>query len=264
MRIVGSRDRFALTKWYFDVVDAEGRAAIAYRVRLSWRGLALSWQDVSLFEPCGAVRHRSSLIPTGSPTRRGRHLSWRPSVSSGGVEGDVLHPSTSRMLFQRGRAAVEWRCLSPAARLRIGCSTAPAVTGLGYAECLTMTTAPWRLPIKELRWGRWISSDGSHSLVWIRWSGPRPLALVFLNGALLVEPAISDRRIRAAELDLRLTPVRTLRERSLGQIVEPIRAVSRLVPKSFLSLQETKWLSTGRLLGGPETGWAIHERVTFR
>ena len=39
--------------------------------------------------------------------------------------------------------------------------------GLGYAEHLSMTIPPWRLPIDTLRWGRFLSPE--RSVVWIDW-----------------------------------------------------------------------------------------------
>ena len=65
MRRIGTP--FTLTKWYFDCVDAEARAVIGYWASLAWRGVALTWQNVTLFEPGKAPVSRSSLASALPP-----------------------------------------------------------------------------------------------------------------------------------------------------------------------------------------------------
>ena len=58
-------------------------------------------------------------------------------------------PPIHRRLFESADGIVDWTCEMPRARTRIG-----EVCGDGYAEVLHMTVPPWKLPIDELRWGR--------------------------------------------------------------------------------------------------------------
>jgi hypothetical protein len=168
-----------------------------------------------------------------------------------GIEGSwqALDPPVSQTLYDSD-GTVEWECCQPRGRaeVRIGHER---LRGLGYVERLTMTVPPWRLPIEELHWGRLLTEAGS--LVWIDWRGPRPLQLVFRNGA-EAEPALLAR----LELDRGLV----LRDGALGKTALAIvPQVGRLFPWRILRVQETKWRSRGVLDG--MSGWAIHEVVRW-
>jgi hypothetical protein len=123
------------------------------------------------------------------------------------------------------------------------------VTGLGYVEVLTLTLPPWRLPIDELRWGRFCAADGG--AVWIEWRGPHPLKLGLLDGA--PAPFMPER--------LGLRDHRVLRSGRIGETA--LAMIPRLdrLPGRVLGLSETKWLSRGALAGSE--GWAIHEVVRW-
>jgi hypothetical protein len=139
-------------------------------------------------------------------------------------------------------------------------------SGLGYAERLTLGHAPWRLPIDELRWGRWIASEGSRSAVWIDWRGPHPLTVVFVDGAREPSAVVGDDVISTGRAALTLTGRRVLHHRALRDIVGSSVALTRVLPAAWLEMQDCKWMSTGTLEvpgGRTETGWAIHEHVRF-
>ena len=48
--------------------------------------------------------------------------------------------------------------------------------GTGYAERLELSIRPWRLPIRELRWGRFVSEGAS--MAWIDWQGADPTEVI--------------------------------------------------------------------------------------
>jgi hypothetical protein len=75
---------------------------------------------------------------------------------------------------------IRWHCVCPNAdaTIRIGDDT---VQGLGYAEHLTMTLKPWRLPFDELRWGRFLSA--ADTLIWIQWRGSMSRTWIWVDGA---------------------------------------------------------------------------------
>ena len=112
-----------------------------------------------------------------------------------------------------------------------------------------MTVPPWRLPIEELRWGRFLSETGG--VVWIEWSGEKSASLRWHNGV---------RSEGALEVEFRDREV--LRE---GKLVETalrvIPNVHKLFPARILGLRESKWRS--RAVLGPAAGWAIHEVVRW-
>ena len=83
---------------------------------------------------------------------------------------------------------VDWHCVLPRGPVSAG-----AFNGLGYAEHLRLTIPPWRLPIRTLRWGRFLSPR--NSLVWIDWQGGFTSRTLFLNGRPAVAVALDDEAI---------------------------------------------------------------------
>ena len=145
-------------------------------------------------------------------------------------------------------------------------SDGTALSGLGYAERLTLGLPPWRLPIDELRWGRWIAADGGRSIVWIDWRGAQPLTAVFVDGVRHGAATVDDDRVAASDAVLLLTGRRVLHRRALSEVIGAAGPLARVFPAAWLGMEDRKWMSMGTLHGAgapPETGWAIHEHVRF-
>jgi hypothetical protein len=164
---------------------------------------------------------------------------------------------------------VDWSCEAPAATVTL---SSPALTGDGYAECLTLRLPPWRLPISELHWGRWACAASHRAIVWIAWRGRPPLTLVLLDGVPAPGARVEHDRIVAGDCELSLENGRVLDSRTLGDMVGGLGPVAARLPPSWQSLEDSKTLSVGTLRGQagagtraspPGTGWAIHERVRF-
>jgi hypothetical protein len=150
--------------------------------------------------------------------------------------------------------------------MQVTTSDGTALSGLGYAERLTLSIAPWRLPIEALRWGRWIAAEGGRSLVWIDWRGTHPLTAVFVDGVRQGAATVDDDRVAAADVILVLRDRRTLHQRALRDVIGAVGPLARMFPASWLDVEDCKWMSVGTLHGAggsPETGWAIHEHVRF-
>lgn len=259
---------FRLTKWYLDCVTPEGHATIAYVSDLSWRGLAFRYASV-LRHADGRSTTRTSLMRTEPPAVRGPVLRWScPRLGASGT-WQALVPAVAETLLSNRAGQVEWSCLQPAAKVTIrDAERAPhSVAGLGYAERLVTTIAPWRLPIRELHWGRFVSLDARTSIVWIDWRGDHAVRLAVRDGVRLGADIRADRIAFEDGAVLRLDQRDVLREGTLGSTV--LRAVPRLrsvLPRGILGVHECKWRSRGALAraGHPEIdGWAVHEVVGF-
>jgi hypothetical protein len=257
-------DAFTLTKWYLDCVDADGRAAIAYWTALGWRGLSISWHSVALYDPGAAPYERSSPARVPAPDRVGRGILWRTDPLACTLSCEPQIEPFSAHLPDDGRGVVEWRCEASAARTRVEISDHPGVEGCGYAERLLLTVAPWRLPIDEMRWGRWISADACRSIVWIDWRGAEPLTAVFVDGVRQARAMVTADKVTAGDFVLVLSRPRILHARSIGDIVGAVRPLRALLPAPWLAVEDRKCLSEGVLDGAnPAAGWAIHEIVRF-
>jgi hypothetical protein len=259
-------DRFVLTKWYLDSVDAGGRSAILYATALTWGRARVGWHGVSICEPDKPVAHRASVKPMPLPVRDGDRLAWRADPLGCTVNCTPSVSPFALRLLDRADGVLDWRCEAPAARMEITLSDAPPLLGVGYAECLSLTFLPWRLPIDEMRWGRWVSADGTRSLVWIDWKGPLPRTDVYLDGRPEPSPVVGDRDVQAGGVRLTMAPRRPLYSRSLGSALAGLGPLLKLLPASWRELEDEKSICRARLdgpSGRADDGWCIDEVVRF-
>lgn len=261
------RAPFTLTKWYVDCVAADGRAVIGYWASLAWRGVALTWQNVTLYEANRPPVSRSSLVTASPPEVAGETITWcAPALACvAGIESRQ-RPIEARLL-DSDAGIVEWRAEAPVAAVTFKLGGCAPVQGPGYAERIFISIPPWRLPIRELRWGRWVDSAASRSVVWIDWRGDSPRTWVFVDGVLASAGVVTDESILADGRKILLRERQTLHARAFAEIAAAIPPLLAVVPKSLLALRETKWCSTGTLLernAAAQTGWAIHEVAVFR
>lgn len=259
-----------LRKWYLDLVTEDGNAAILYWARLDGFGLAIHYSSLLVARRGAAAATTSSLACVDPPRLDDGAILWSHQALDISGQWPATGPPLERMLLASDHGTIAWSLHSagPSACLSID---GEAWKGPGYVECLDTTILPWRMPIRELRWGRFLTSTGE-AVVWIEWIGPAPRVLVFSNRQEAVPGtiSISDRRLswsdERGESELRLDEQSTLRDGALGpQVLSRIPGIDRLSPAAFLKSRETKWLSRGTLQRGGETvvGWAIHERVLF-
>ena len=256
---------FALSKWYLDAVSDTGDAFIGYSAQLRWRSLRLHYS--SLIEEHAQQRPitSSTLRRGGEPTLLGGEISW--SCEPLGVVGrwSSLADAVSATLLETAEGRVVWRCQMPRARVSIGrCQR--SMEGLGYAEQLILTIPPWKLPIDELWWGRFLGKH--HTLIWADWRGSHARQVVLLDGA-QVGPAridehgvtIDSPRAQFRVREARLLRSGTLRESAL-KILSPFRP---LFPARAFAVEETKWCARGAfdLQGSRDEGWSIFEVVRW-
>jgi hypothetical protein len=246
----------SIRKWYLDCVAEDGAAWIGYWGDVRWGSLHVSFVSSLMHDGTQTSRVRSEDEP-----RLDEHVvRWSaPSL-------DVDYELTPRVsgVERELHDGVLWRCVVPCgdAIVRLPART---LRGRGYAEVLEMSIAPWNLPIRELRWGRVL---GEHtSLVWIQWTGAKPLQVVVRNGELAEATHIGDDEVRLAD-GTRVTIARrsVLREDSFANTLRPLRALAPLLPRVFTGTIERKWLGTGTIEapGRPiEEGSVVHELVTF-
>jgi hypothetical protein len=188
-------------------------------------------------------------------------LRWQSDAL--GMEGEWQADCSEirETIFASGAGSVEWRCLMPRAQTRVNNRA-----GLGYAEHLKVTIAPWKLPIRTLLWGRFATP--SDWIVWIDWLGDFTRRVVYWNGQATPTSALEDGQIEfrdGARLSLDRSLV--LREGQLGATaLSVIPGVRDTFPARLLRMNECKWRSRGKFeRPGMSTveGWAIHERVEW-
>jgi hypothetical protein len=146
------------------------------------------------------------------------------------------------------------------------------IKGTGYVEQLILTVLPWKMPMQELRWGRF--SLGADYLVWIELRSGKKQQWLWVNGEKIQNSIIEDDRIVVPEKAIELQLDRQVSLESEKKIFSVVRKLmpflpgfKRLVPFPFLMASEHKWLSGGVLLRDGVVlgqGKAIHECVDFK
>lgn len=253
-----------LTKWYVDVVGADGRGAIAYWAELTWHGVHGRAGSILTFGPGEPTVERAALAPGGPPLWSGHELEWDEPALRLRTRMQRRVPGTAIRLLADEAGALDWNCVAPHGTACFDVD-GRRFEGLGYAECLRMSVPPWRLPMDTMRWGRALFEG--RSCVWVQWTGAQP------RDVLLVDGHQVPGRIHAEGLELAtgervtLEAPHVIRRGAVADAVRPLRAFWPLLPQLLRDAHEVKWLARAHLQstdGRHETAWAIHELVTFR
>ena len=244
---------FELSKWYGDCISDAGDVRIAYSAQVRYGSLKVNY---------------SSLMDGETATHSVRRA--RIVEEAGGVTwaGPKVHATWARMdeplaatVFQSGEGAVEWRCIVPK-----GSAAINEIRGLGYVEHLRMTIAPWKAPIRTLRWGRFVTARTT--LIWIDWLGTFETRIVFLNGARVSAVALDDAGLVLDNgTGISLDRAHVMRSGALGStIFGAVPGLARIAPARMFRVDECKWKSRGRMQyrdGTTDSGWCIHEVVNW-
>ena len=252
---------FRLRKWYLDCVDAQGEPWIGYFADLRLWGLSLFY-CASLRS--GRITERTSFFPIRSPRISDSGVSWfcRP------LDIDLeLHGNggfTTDLPYESAPGKVAWQCLSPRGTVRLR-SGREIIEATGYAEKLEIRVEPWKLGIRELRWGRFIGTE--HSVVWTCSSGSKDVRVVYQDAQPSSAGDVSDRHVMLDDGALILfSGTKLIRDCQLQDSLSGLGGFRNLVPRSFLTGREQKWCSRGEVRRGEEIidrGWVIHELVEF-
>ncbi len=256
---------FELSKWYLDCVSDAGDALVVYFAELRWRALTMRYANMITCR--GSVaRGAFTLRGCAPPSLSGNTVTWRSRTLGVAGSWTALAEPLRQTVLACETGAVDWECIQPKSAATVQTGDGPAWNGLGYVERLQVTVPPWRMPIQELRWGRFHSE--TDTVVWIDWRGAWSRRLVFHNGAAVNAGRISDDGVALAdEVRVEMEDHRVLREGLLGStVLAGIPKLARIVPGQLLEVEEIKWLSRASLRrpGAPAAhGWAIHEVVRW-
>jgi hypothetical protein len=170
----------------------------------------------------------------------------------------------SRSLYEGSSGNIQWDLLKDRAEVVLNDGLFGGFKGSGYTERLRMRIAPWRLPIRALHWGRFHGQ--LTTVVWIRWEGPAPLTLILVNGVEQADGVVEAHGLRVGGRTLAFSESRVLRDGTLrNNLFGRSRWPAWVFPQSGLSVLERKCISHGTLRGegADETGWVVHELVTW-
>jgi hypothetical protein len=249
-----------------DCVSDTGDVFIGYAATLRYKRLTIDYASAMRQAEGGGAETKTSARHNPPPAVAGDSITW--GCEALGVAGtwNRLVPSIEHTLYETKEGSVVWSCLFPHAMAEVVTPGWPPLVGRGYVERLTSTIPVWKLPIDQLRWGRFHSP--ADDLVWIDWRGPVNLQLVYLSGELVERARVADDAIALAApaATLSLDRRRVLRD---GPLIETaLSSVPRIqdaLPFRSLHAHETKWCSRATFTEGKtaSTGWALHEIVRW-
>jgi hypothetical protein len=262
---------FQLNKWFLDFVGEDGIAMIFYAAKLRWRDWVVPYTSWLNYDPTAGVSQISRYRNVQMPKKKDSLITW--SDSKFGVEGtwEMLAKPLQARLFDSKEGWLDWKCFQPASKVRLRINNV-TIEGRGYAEQLVLTAPPWNIPMDELRWGRYGSSE--NQMVWIELREEDKKQWLWLNGEKMEICIIEDDHISIPEKDVILKLDKGVileSEKKISVVAEKllhhIPGVNKVMPLKFLMADEFKWLSKGQLQANGNTistGMAIHEFVNFK
>lgn len=257
---------FLLRKHYLDCVTDDGAAAVGYAARLLWGKLDVSYGSVLRRDRDGETHRASSLAPHHEPVIAAEALVWHHPRLHVDARFQPDLPAHSCVLLDGAPPAMEWSCIAPRATAEIRVGDGTPLRGLGYAERLTMRIEPWKLPFREVRWGRFLADEAC--VIWNGWSDGCSRTLVTDGVVDLPDAVIGDDAILLGDgRVLEIADRRVLRDAPIAELLAGLSRLVRRLPASFVRAHETKWLSHAVLRApdrDPIPGWALHEKVVLR
>jgi hypothetical protein len=248
-------------------VSEQGDAAIVYYAELRIGLLPIHYESLVLKEPESPARALYSLGRSSAPAIKSDCIQWRSPKWATQAHWNNLGEQHDEVLFQSDAGDLQWNCIAPRAAASVHVDSGRSFQGWGYAEHLRLSLPPWRLPIRRLRWGRFVNA--TDALVWIDWRGPYTKQVVYMNGSSVSAERITDREVALAggTAVLQMEDSKVIRDGLLGETALSVfPKLGDLFPTSVLNMRECKWLSRATLRR-PEhpdsTGMAIHEVVEW-
>jgi hypothetical protein len=262
--------KFRLTKWFLDFVGDQGESMIFYAAKLNWYGWAIAYTSWLNYNRVSGVQLKSRFHHVQIPQIRNHAITWQDDRF--GVSGtwEPLAEKIEARIFDSREGILDWTCFQPASKVQLTIN-GKTLNGRGYVEQLHLTVPPWRIPMDELRWGRFGSDE--NNLVWIELREKECRKWLWLNGEKIENCSIEDDRISMPGHNLVLNLDRGVVLESekkifnlVHKMVRYMPGAGKFIPLNFLMADEYKWLSRGDVHRNDclcANGMAIHERVTF-
>jgi len=262
---------FFLDKWFLDFISDSGELMIFYAAKLTWYGVSVSYSSWLSYNPDSGVQFKSRLGKLQLPVTNNGKIIWEDKKF--GISGtwESKGKSIQARILESGEGYLNWQCHQPNSKvtLKIG---ALNFEGKGYAEQLTLTVLPWKVPMDELRWGHYCSDK--NDLVWIEMRDEGRRQWVWMNGEEIKDCLIEDNYLSMPEkgIFLNLDRIAVLESEKkiysvVGNLVRYLPGLNKAVPYQFLMADEFKWLNRGTLQeksGNLSHGMAVNERVNFK
>lgn len=262
--------KFYLEKWFLDMVTDKGEAMIFYAARLCWRSITVPYKSMLWYSPEKGAGQKTKFYNAHFPSIKDNLIYWQDAAFKVTGVWQANASSVNACLFQSEEGGLQWNCFQPSSIVMLNSKSNP-LKGMGYAEKLVLTVEPWKIPMQQLRWGRYVSV--TDHLVWIELKDNTTKQWIWHNGERITTAIINDNEIILPSSKIHLKLIDKTIIESENKISKVAKQLAKFVPgfcKSmplhFLMAAGHKWrskgvLSKGNIISGE--GWVIHELVDF-
>ena len=267
----GQKKGLHLNKWFLDFNGESGEAMIFYAAKLNWGPFSVPYTSWIYYDSEKGNHEISRFSKVNLPSKDKNRITWHDNVHNIRGMWESRATSLEARIFDSKDGYLDWRCYQPASDVQLEINNL-IYKGTGYVEQLILTATPWKIPMDELRWGRWISDDDA--IVWIELKELDKKQWLWVNGEKTENNYIEDDllEIPGKNLKLKLNQKVLLEsEKKISSVMEKINKLlpgfRNIIPIHFLMADEKKWLSEGILednYGRVINGMAIHELVNFK
>lgn len=263
------KSNFFLDKWFLDFTAESGEIMIFYAAKLRWFGLEVPYFSRICKLPGMEVAQISRYKNVNFPTVENDVIFWNDPTLNVSGEWKAAANSIRTKLFESPQGSLDWHCRQPASCVQLKMND-QLFSGTGYAEQLTLTVAPWKIPMNELRWGRFVSE--AHSAVWVELRDDNTRKWLWFDGNKIEHPVIEDGHIKLGDdylLELDREVILETEKKIFNVVENLVRYLPgfrSVLPLKFLMADESKWCSNAVLKKGGVvvcSGKAIHELVNF-
>jgi len=264
------KKEFYLNKWFLDFVSESGETLIFYAAELTWKKFKVPYTSWLHYNKSSGIKQGARFRNLNFPEINETSINWKDKKFEISGKWEALSVPLNAKLFDSDEGFLDWNCLQPIANVEIEFK-GKIYKGYGYVENLKLTVAPWKIPMQELRWGRFLSTE--FQIVWIEIKDVSKQQWLWINGERIDNVVIDDNYLAISSKNIRLEMDRAVVLESGKKIMEVVKDIinfipgfNKAMPIKFLTADENKWLSHGKLFQNNELvadGWAIHEYVNF-
>ncbi len=264
------KSNFHLNKWFLDFIGNNGETMIFYAATLSFKGVVVHYASWINYNFNNGVTVKSHFRNVNLPEKTDELITWFDDKFKVSGSWQSLTKPIKARIFNDEEGYLDWHCWQPASKVKLNINN-KNIEGHGYAEQLILTTPPWHIPMHDLRWGRFQSSNDT--VVWIELRKEIKQQWLWLNGHKIMNATIEDDFIESKENKFFIKLDRSVvleSEKKIFHVVETLLkylpGFNQIMPIKFLMATNNKWLSKGELERHGQAvtqGMAIHEWVNF-
>jgi hypothetical protein len=267
---------YELRKLYADLVTADGTVCVLYLtwVRLLGRWHARTGLEIYWADGRREVRHGTGAPPPPENDATLDRIALDVQLPGGLCELRFEPEHGALMPASRPCPSLSWSVKLARGRSTLRAPDLGELTGIGYADWVSLTRATRLLGLRSLTWGRahlpdatvvFTELDFVHDRPWRaagRGAAPgKPLEAIDAS-AQLAEHGRGRIELANGAAAIALEPRRVLHAGNAFGPERVPRRLDRVVARAVGGATfETRWL--GRASDGDRSGWAVYERVAF-